>query len=196
MPNVLLVDAYDSFTYNLVQAFEVLGARVDVVHCDQIRVGDAWEHPATHWVLSPGPGRPSEAGVFLDLVRAALGHRPLLGVCLGHQALVEACGGSVQRGEPVHGYASPVHHDGRGLFAGLPSPMEMGRYHSLVADPRSLPACLEVSARTEDGAIMGVRHREVCAMGVQFHPESILSPEGPSLLKAFLNMDTPGEPPG
>jgi anthranilate synthase/aminodeoxychorismate synthase-like glutamine amidotransferase len=188
MPSVLLVDAYDSFTYNLVQAFEVLGAAVDVQHCDQLTVQDALAHPATHWVLSPGPGRPREAGVFFDLAREAIGVRPLLGVCLGHQALVEACGGSLTRKEPVHGHASRVHHDGRGLFADQPQPLEMARYHSLVADPAHLPDVLEVSARTEDGTIMAVRHREAHAMGLQFHPESILSPRGPRLLEAFLKL--------
>ena len=120
MPSVLLVDAYDSFTYNLVQAFEVLGSDVQVVYCDRVGVEDVLAHPATHLVLSPGPGRPSEAGVFVEVARAAIGVRPMLGVCLGHQALVEACGGALMRRDPVHGHASRVLHDGRGLFRGQP----------------------------------------------------------------------------
>ena len=190
MPRVLLVDAYDSFTYNLVQAFEVLGAEVVVRACDALTVDEALADPATHLVLSPGPGRPGKAGIFVPLAQAALGVRPLLGICLGHQALVEACGGRLMRRDPVHGHASDVHHDGNGLFGGLETPLPMGRYHSLVADPSTLPFTLEVSARTKDGSIMAVRHRDVCAMGVQFHPESILSPQGPMLLAAFLKMQS------
>ncbi len=186
---LLLIDNYDSFTYNLVQAFLMLGAQVEVFRNDAIDVAQALALHPTHVVVSPGPGTPQDAGVSMDMVRAFAGKVPVLGVCLGHQSLVEVFGGRVVRaGRLMHGKVSPVQHDGRGVFAGLSSPMQAGRYHSLIAEPGTLPAVLEVSARTAEGEIMGVRHRELMVEGVQFHPESVLTPEGPALLNNFLKM--------
>ena len=188
-PRLLLIDNYDSFTYNLVQAFLMLGAQVEVFRNDAIDVAQALALHPTHVVVSPGPGTPQDAGVSMDMVRAFAGKVPVLGVCLGHQSLVEVFGGRVVRaGRLMHGKVSPVQHDGRGVFAGLSSPMQAGRYHSLIAEPGTLPAVLEVSARTAEGEIMGVRHRELMVEGVQFHPESVLTPEGPALLNNFLKM--------
>jgi len=186
-PRLLLVDNYDSFTYNLVQAFLVLGADVRVHRNDAITVAEARALAPSHLCISPGPGQPRDAGVSMDMIRAFAGQVPVLGVCLGHQSIVEVFGGEVVRaGRLMHGKVSPVHHDGRGVFAGLPDPLEAGRYHSLIACPGSLPATLEVSARTAEGEIMGVRHRTLSVEGVQFHPESVLTPEGPALLGNFL----------
>jgi len=188
---LLLIDNYDSFTYNLVQAFLMLGAEVEVFRNDAITTAQALARAPTHVVISPGPGTPREAGVSMDMIRAFAGRVPVLGVCLGHQSLVEVFGGRVVRaGRLMHGKISPVQHDGRGVFAQLDSPMQAGRYHSLIAEPESLPAVLEVSARTAEGEIMGVRHRELAVEGVQFHPESVLTPEGPKLMSNFLNMKT------
>jgi anthranilate synthase/aminodeoxychorismate synthase-like glutamine amidotransferase len=186
-PRLLLVDNYDSFTYNLVQAFLVLGADVLVHRNDALTVEAARRLEPTHLCISPGPGTPRDAGVSMDMIRAFAGRVPVLGVCLGHQSIVEAYGGEVVRaGRLMHGKVSPVHHDGRGVFAGLSEPFEAGRYHSLIARPESLPGVLEVTARTAEGEIMGVRHRELAVEGVQFHPESVLTPEGPRLLGNFL----------
>jgi anthranilate synthase/aminodeoxychorismate synthase-like glutamine amidotransferase len=186
-PRLLLVDNYDSFTYNLVQAFLVLGADVLVHRNDTITVAEAHRIAPTHLCISPGPGTPRDAGVSMDMIRAFAGHVPVLGVCLGHQSIVEVFGGEVVRAARLmHGKVSPVHHDGRGVLEGMPDPFEAGRYHSLIARPESLPAALEVSARTPEGEIMGVRHRELMVEGVQFHPESVLTPEGPVLLGNFL----------
>ncbi|MDE2304347.1 MAG: aminodeoxychorismate/anthranilate synthase component II [Gammaproteobacteria bacterium] len=188
-PKLLLIDNYDSFTYNLVQAFLVLGAEVDVRRNDAIGVEEALAMDHTHLVISPGPGTPRDAGVSLAMIRAFAGRKPVFGVCLGHQALVEAFGGRVVRaGRLMHGKVSPVDHDARGLFAGLGQGFAAGRYHSLIAEPQSLPDCLEVSARTAEGEIMGVRHRSLPLEGVQFHPESVLTPEGPALMANFLKM--------
>ena len=188
-PKLLLIDNYDSFTYNLVQAFLVLGADVQVLRNDQITTQQALALEPTHLCISPGPGTPRDAGVSMAMIEAFAGRIPVLGVCLGHQALVEVFGGKVVRaGRLMHGKTSPVHHDGRGVFAGLPEPFEAGRYHSLIAEPASLPNVLELSARTPEGEIMGVRHREWFVEGVQFHPESILTPDGPKLLGNFLEM--------
>jgi anthranilate synthase/aminodeoxychorismate synthase-like glutamine amidotransferase len=184
---LLLIDNYDSFTYNLVQAFLVLGAEVAVHRNDQITLEQARELAPTHLCISPGPGTPRDAGICMAMISAFAGTRPVLGVCLGHQSIVEAFGGRVVRaGRLMHGKTSPVLHDGRTLFAGLPQPCEVGRYHSLIAVPEHLPAELSVSARTPEGEIMGVRHRTLTVEGVQFHPESILTPEGPRLLANFL----------
>jgi anthranilate synthase/aminodeoxychorismate synthase-like glutamine amidotransferase len=186
-PRLLLVDNYDSFTYNLVQAFLVLGADVQVHRNDAITVEEAKRLAPTHLCISPGPGMPRDAGVSTDMIRAFAGEIPVLGVCLGHQSIVEVFGGEVVRaGRLMHGKVSPVQHDGRGVFAGLSQPFDAGRYHSLIARPESLPAVLEVSARTAEDEIMGVRHRELIVEGVQFHPESVLTPEGPMLLGNFL----------
>jgi anthranilate synthase/aminodeoxychorismate synthase-like glutamine amidotransferase len=186
-PRLLLIDNYDSFTYNLVQAFLVLGAEVIVRRNDALTVDAARGIAPSHLCISPGPGTPAEAGVSQDMIRAFAGSIPVLGVCLGHQALVEVYGGAVVRADRLmHGKASDVRHDGRGLFAGLPNPFRAGRYHSLIARQAALPDALEVTAWTEEGEVMGVRHRGLAIEGVQFHPESILTPEGPRLLEAFL----------
>ena len=189
--NLLLVDNYDSFTYNLVQAFLVLGAQVQVHRNDEIAVDAALALAPTHLCISPGPGTPYDAGVSMEMIRAFAGRIPVLGVCLGHQSLVEVFGGKVVRaGRLMHGKTSLIDHDGRGLFAGLPQPCEVGRYHSLIAAPESIPPELEVCARTREGEIMAVRHRTLTVEGVQFHPESILTPDGPRLLGNFLAFTT------
>jgi anthranilate synthase/aminodeoxychorismate synthase-like glutamine amidotransferase len=183
--NVLVVDNYDSFTYNLVQYLGELGADVDVVRNDRATVADLLDRKPDRLVISPGPCTPADAGISIEASRAfPEAGVPTLGVCLGHQALVEAFGGSVIRGEPVHGKDAAVEHDGSGIFAGLPSPFRAGRYHSLLADP-DLPDVFTVTATSGD-VVMGVRHRELPAAGVQFHPESILTPEGKDLLHNFL----------
>ena len=182
---VLMLDNYDSFTYNLVHLFEELGAEVRVFRNDALTVEEAEALEPTHLVISPGPGRPGDAGISVELIRR-LGRRvPTLGVCLGHQAIVEAFGGEVGAAKALlHGKASEVEHDGKGVFAGLPQGLAAGRYHSLAAT--AIPDELEVSARTPDGEVMGVRHRELRIEGVQFHPESVLTPLGPQLGKNFL----------
>jgi anthranilate synthase/aminodeoxychorismate synthase-like glutamine amidotransferase len=182
-----LIDNYDSFTYNLVQAFMVLGAEVLVHRNDAITVDAAQALEPTHLCISPGPGTPREAGVSMSMIEAFAGRVPVLGVCLGHQAIVEVFGGEVVRaGRLMHGKVSLVEHDGRGVLAGVPQPFEAGRYHSLIARSDTLPASLEVSARTREGEIMGARHRTLMVEGVQFHPESILTPDGPAMLGNFL----------
>jgi len=186
-PRLLLIDNYDSFTYNLVQAFLVLGAEVTVYRNDALTPEEARALAPTHLCISPGPGTPYDAGVSMDMIRAFMGSIPVLGVCLGHQSIVEVFGGKVVRaGRLMHGKTSLVRHDGSALFTGLPQPCEVGRYHSLIAAPESLPASLTVSARTDEGEIMAVRHRTLAVEGVQFHPESILTPDGPRLLQNFL----------
>ena len=192
-PRLLLIDNYDSFTYNLVQAFLVLGADVQVFRNDAITPDAARELSPSHLCISPGPGTPYDAGVSMDMIRAFAGRIPVFGVCLGHQSIVEVFGGKVVRaGRLMHGKTSTVEHDGRWLFAGLPQSCEVGRYHSLIAAPDSLPPELEVTARTPEGEIMGVRHRTLMVEGVQFHPESILTPDGPRLMQNFLEF-TAGE---
>ncbi len=186
-PKVLLIDNYDSFTYNLVQAFLMLGADVEVFRNDRITVEDALALGASHLVISPGPGTPQDAGISMRMIAALAGRMPIFGVCLGHQSLVEVFGGRVVRaGRLMHGKVSPVAHDGKGVYAGLPQGFQAGRYHSLIAEPSSLPAVLEITARTAEGEIMGVRHRTLAVEGVQFHPESILTPDGPALMGNFL----------
>jgi anthranilate synthase/aminodeoxychorismate synthase-like glutamine amidotransferase len=189
-PRLLLIDNYDSFTYNLVQAFMVLGAEVEVHRNDALTVAAAQALAPTHLCISPGPGTPHEAGTSIEMIRAFAGRIPVFGVCLGHQSIVEACGGRVVRaGRLMHGKVSTLEHDGRGLYTGLPQPLPVGRYHSLIAEAASLPAELEVTSRTTDqGEIMGVRHREFMVEGVQFHPESVLTPDGSQLLANFLRM--------
>jgi anthranilate synthase/aminodeoxychorismate synthase-like glutamine amidotransferase len=189
---LLLIDNYDSFTYNLVQAFMVLGAEVLVHRNDQISVEEASALKPTHLCISPGPGTPYDAGVSMQMIAAFAGRVPVLGVCLGHQSLVEVFGGKVVRAARLmHGKTSHVHHDGRGILAGLPDPFEAGRYHSLIAQPQSLPDVLEVAARTDEGEIMAVRHRDLAVEGVQFHPESVLTPQGPLLMENFLRQRSP-----
>jgi para-aminobenzoate synthetase component 2 len=184
---LLLIDNYDSFTYNLVQSFLVCGAEVDVRRNDEITVEAALALQPTHLCISPGPGTPRDAGVSIAMIRAFAGRVPVLGVCLGHQSIVEAFGGKVVRaGRLMHGKTSVIEHDGRELYAGLPPRCEVGRYHSLIAQPGSLPPELQVTSRTPEGEIMGVRHRDLVVEGVQFHPESVLTPQGPTLMANFL----------
>ena len=189
---LLLIDNYDSFTWNLYQYLSELGAAVEVVRNDEASVEDCLAMGADRIVVSPGPCTPAEAGISVELIPAAAGATPLLGVCLGHQAIGEAFGGRVgPAGEIMHGKVSTVTHDGRGVFAGLPQPFEAIRYHSLAIAPDSLPAELEVSARAESGVIMGVRHRSLPIEGVQFHPESIMTAPGHDLLRNFLALEPP-----
>jgi len=189
---LLLIDNYDSFTYNLVQAFMVLGAEVLVRRNDEITVEQAFGLEPTHLCISPGPGTPQGAGVSMRMIEAFAGRVPVFGVCLGHQSLVEVFGGKVVRaGRLMHGKTSLVHHDGRGVFTGMPNPFQAGRYHSLIAQRDTIPPSLEVTAWTPEGEIMGVRHRELMVEGVQFHPESILTPDGPALMGNFLRTSTP-----
>jgi anthranilate synthase/aminodeoxychorismate synthase-like glutamine amidotransferase len=182
---ILLVDNYDSFTYNLAHLFGELGAEVTVRRNDAIDADEAERLAPSHLVISPGPGRPADAGASVEIVRRLAARTPTLGVCLGHQAVVEAFGGEVGLATRlVHGKPSPIEHDGRGLFRGLPEGFEAGRYHSLAAT--AVPDCLEVSATCTDGEVMAVRHRELPVDGVQFHPESVLTPDGPALARNFL----------
>lgn len=185
---VIVIDNYDSFTYNLVQYLESLGATCEVYLNDRVRVDDVLAADPDGILLSPGPGSPDDAGITLELVARAHATIPILGVCLGHQSIGQAFGGAVVRAPRLmHGKTSPIEHDGRGIFQHLPAPFEATRYHSLILDPRTLPACLEVSARTAEGEIMGVRHRELPVDGIQFHPESILTEGGMQLMENWLN---------
>ena len=186
---ILLIDNYDSFTYNLVQAFAAQGAEVLVYRNDAIDADRALELEPTHLVISPGPGRPEDAGVSLTMINVFSEKVPMLGVCLGHQCLVSHFGGDIVRAERLmHGKTSMVKHDEKTVFRGLAQPFEAGRYHSLCADHTSLPDDLELTARTDRGEIMGVRHRELPLEGVQFHPESVLTPEGDKLMNNFIRM--------
>ena len=186
-PRLLLIDNYDSFTYNLVQAFLVLGAEVSVYRNDALTPQEAQALAPTHLCISPGPGTPYDAGVSMDMIRAFAARIPVLGVCLGHQAIVEVFGGRVVRADRLmHGKTSRITHDGRTLYVGLPAECEIGRYHSLIAENSKMPEVLEISARTSEDEVMGARHRTLMVEGVQFHPESILSPDGPQLLGNFL----------
>jgi anthranilate synthase/aminodeoxychorismate synthase-like glutamine amidotransferase len=191
--NVLLIDNYDSFTYNLFQYLGELDATTEVVRNDAITVEDIDAKAPDHIIISPGPGNPDEAGISKDVIRRFAGTIPILGVCLGHQCIGEVFGGTVEgAGEILHGKVSTIEHDGKGVFAGVTSPIQATRYHSLAIRPDSVPDVLEVSARSEGGAgpdiIMGVRHRELAVEGVQFHPESILTPAGHDILRNFLAM--------
>ena len=187
MSFVLLVDNYDSFTYNLYQYLGELGTETRVIRHDEMSAEAALALKPSAVVISPGPGNPDQAGISLELIRQAAGRVPLLGVCLGHQALGQAFGGRVVRAPKLmHGKVSSIHHDGRTVFAGLPQPFTATRYHSLVVDRPSVPDSLEVSAWTDDGLVMGLRHREFPLEGVQFHPESILTTAGKQLLRNFL----------
>jgi anthranilate synthase/aminodeoxychorismate synthase-like glutamine amidotransferase len=190
MAKILLIDNYDSFTYNIVQYLAELGAEVDVFRNDAITPEAIAARQPDGIVISPGPGNPDEAGVSLEVIRRFAGTIPLLGVCLGEQSLGQVYGGQVVRAPYLmHGRTSAIHHDGKGVFAGLPNPFTATRYHSLVVDRASLPACLEVSAWTEDGLVMGLRHKDLPTVeGVQFHPESILTEAGKPLLANFLAM--------
>ena len=183
---VAVIDNYDSFTYNLVQYLAELGAEPQVFRNDAVGVDELTGHDAL--VVSPGPGRPEDAGVSVAAMRELSGRLPILGVCLGHQAMGDAFGAAVVRHEPVHGKTSRVHHDGGAPFDGLPNPFEATRYHSLVVDAGSVPPMLEVCAWTDDGVVMGLRHRDHLTFGVQFHPESVLTAEGKRLLSNFLSL--------
>ena len=186
---ILVIDNYDSFTYNLVQYLGELGEDVAVRRNDEVSMTDIERNLPSRILISPGPGRPDDAGISLALIGHFGGRIPILGVCLGHQAIGQVFGGHVIRASTVvHGKSSEIFHDGKSIFQGLYSPLKAGRYHSLVVERESLPPCLEVSAETSDGVIMGLRHREKQIEGVQFHPESILTPEGEKLLANFLNL--------
>ena len=187
---VLLIDNYDSFTYNLVQYLGELGAQVQVRRNDEVTVREVEnEIRPDRVVVSPGPGTPDEAGITLELIASLAGHVPLLGVCLGHQAIGQAYGGRIVRGpEPMHGKLSRIRHTGKGVFLGLNNDFEATRYHSLTIAPESMPSALEVTARTDDGIVMGVMHKSQPVHGVQFHPESIASENGHALLQNFLNL--------
>ena len=194
---LLMIDNYDSFTFNLVQYFGELGEEVRVIRNDALDLAGVRALDPSAIVISPGPGTPDDAGISLEVLAALSGVMPIFGVCLGHQAIGEAFGGKVVRARSImHGKTSPIHHDGRGVFAGLPNPFEATRYHSLVVEQASLPKCLEVSAWTEnaDGSrdeIMGLRHRSLAVEGVQFHPESILTQHGHAMLRNFLDHGLP-----
>jgi len=188
-PRLLLIDNYDSFTYNLVQAFLVLGADVDVHRNDEITVDEAMVLQPTHLCISPGPGRPEDAGVSLTMIAAFEKMVPILGVCLGHQCLVQHFGGRIISADRLmHGKTSMVTHDDAGVYRGLSNPFQAGRYHSLTAEDNSLPDVLTVTARTDHDEIMGVRHKNLFLEGVQFHPESVLTPEGDRLMDNFLKL--------
>ena len=184
---LLLFDNYDSFTYNIYQLLASLGAEVEVVRNDAAAPEDVLAAGYEAVILSPGPGLPKDAGNLEALIEAAKGKVPLLGICLGHQAIGEVFGGRIVRAkEIVHGKPSPIRHDGQSLYAGLPEKAAVGRYHSLIIERESLPDCLAVTAELEDGTIMGVRHKEYAIEGIQFHPESILTPDGEKIMRNFL----------
>lgn len=192
MSKLLLIDNYDSFTFNLAQAFLALGADVRVHRNDCIDVEQATELHPTHLCISPGPGRPEDAGVSMDMIRAFAGLIPVLGVCLGHQSIAAVYGGVVGPAkELMHGKDSPIHHRGDGLYSGLSNPFSAGRYHSLAVPASGVPSNFEVDASTEDGEVMGFRHQTLPIVGIQFHPESILTPEGDRLLQNFLGIEVP-----
>ena len=186
---LLMIDNYDSFTYNIVQYFGELGAKVQVFRNDQITLEEIERLAPQQLVVSPGPCSPEEAGISVAAIRHFAGKLPILGVCLGHQSIGAAFGGTIVRSATLmHGKTSPIHHDGRELFAGLPNPFQATRYHSLVVERASFPTCLEITAWVEEGEIMGLRHRELPIWGVQFHPESILTEGGMDILRNFLEM--------
>ena len=186
---LLMIDNYDSFTYNLVQYLGELGEEVQVVRNDAVSVDEVVARRPQRIVISPGPCSPAEAGISVPLIQRLAGRIPILGVCLGHQSIGAALGGSIVRADRImHGKTSPIRHDGRTVFTGLSNPFEATRYHSLLIERASLPECLEISAWTDEGEIMGVRHRQHLLEGVQFHPESILTVEGKRLLKNFLDV--------
>lgn len=185
--DVLILDNYDSFTYNLAQYLEEIGAAVTVYRNDMIDVDGIRSLSPSHLVISPGPGRPEDSGISRDAIEALKGEVPILGVCLGHQLIAEMMGGSVVRGPaPVHGKTSLVEHDGRTIFEGIRNPFEATRYHSLVVDRGAFPGCMEITCTSDDGIIMGARHRDYAIEGVQFHPESILTEPGHAILENFL----------
>ncbi len=186
---ILVIDNYDSFTYNLVQYFGELGAEIVVRRNDEVTVEDIETMNPERIVVSPGPCTPNEAGVSCEVIQTFGGKKPVLGVCLGHQSIGQVYGGDVVRADRLmHGKTSPIHHTGENVFTGLPSPFEATRYHSLLVKRETLPDCLRITAWTEEGEIMGLAHRELPVYGVQFHPESILTSEGKNLLRNFLTL--------
>ena len=190
---LLMIDNYDSFTYNLVQYFGELGERVTVYRNDQLTLNDVDALAPSHVVISPGPCTPNEAGISVDLVREYGARIPILGVCLGHQSIAQACGGSIGRAPTLmHGKTSMISHEGESLFGEIPTPFQATRYHSLVVEESSLPDCFEITARADDGEIMGIAHRAHPVVGVQFHPESILTQYGHKMLHNFLQSESAG----
>lgn len=188
----LLIDNYDSFTFNIVQALGELGAEIKVVRNDQISVVEALAMNPESVIISPGPGTPDDAGISVELIQAFAGRGPILGVCLGHQSIVQAYGGTIVRADRLmHGKTSKVYHDGGTIYSSMSNPFQATRYHSLIALESDMPAELKISSYTSGGEIMGVRHRELPIEGLQFHPESILTPEGVTLLQNFLQLVTP-----
>jgi anthranilate synthase/aminodeoxychorismate synthase-like glutamine amidotransferase len=186
--SLLVIDNYDSFTYNLVQYFGELGQEIDVVRNDEITLDEIAQHRPDHIVVSPGPCTPNEAGISIEVIREYGAKIPILGVCLGHQAIGAALGGNVIRAKTLmHGKTSPIFHRGEGVFAGLPSPLDATRYHSLIIERETLPDSLTITAETEDGTIMGVKHKSWPLQGVQFHPESVLTSTGKQMLANFIN---------
>jgi para-aminobenzoate synthetase component 2 len=186
---LLMIDNYDSFTYNLVQYLGEMGEEIRVFRNDQVSTGEIEQMHPERIVISPGPCTPKEAGISVELIKMFSGKIPILGVCLGHQSIVEAFGGDIVRaGRLMHGKTSMIHHDEKTIFQHLPNPFEATRYHSLIAKRETLPACLEITAETKEGEIMGIRHKEFPVEGVQFHPESILTKAGKDLLKNFLKL--------
>lgn len=189
---IVIIDNYDSFTYNIVQTLGGLGAKMEIFRNDRIDVAGIAALRPDRLLISPGPCAPAQAGVSIAAIKHFAGRIPVLGVCLGHQSIGEAFGGKVVRaGRLMHGKTSPIFHDGRGVFTGLPSPFEAMRYHSLVVEEASLPDCLEITARTDQDELMGLRHKSLVVEGVQFHPESIMTPAGVQLLKNFIAPDYP-----
>lgn len=185
---IIVIDNYDSFTYNIVQTLGSLGARLKVFRNDQIQVADIAALKPDRLLISPGPCTPAKAGISIEAIRYFSEQIPVLGVCLGHQSIGEAFGGRTIRAERLmHGKTSPVTHDGKGVFTDIPSPFEAMRYHSLIVDEKTLPDCLKITARTDQGELMGIRHQSLPVEGVQFHPESIMTPDGVTLLKNFLD---------
>ncbi len=185
---ILLIDNYDSFTYNIVQTIGAFGMEIRVVRNDEISVADLEKSLPDRLIISPGPCDPAKAGISIEAIRSLAGRVPILGVCLGHQAISEAFGGrTVRAGRVMHGKTSPVYHDERGVFRGLPNPFEAMRYHSLVASLEDLPPVLQITARSDQGELMGLRHKTLMVEGVQFHPESIMTPDGVQLLKNFIS---------
>jgi para-aminobenzoate synthetase component 2 len=185
---ILIIDNYDSFVYNLAQYVGELGAEPLVRRNDCISLDEVKELAPNHIIISPGPGTPLDSGISNDILRSFAGRIPILGVCLGHQCMGYVYGGEVIRHTPTHGKASTIYHDGKTIFSGIPSPIEAGRYHSLIVKAETMPSCLEVSAWTTDGVVMGVRHRDYVVEGVQFHPESVLTPNGLKILDNFLHI--------
>lgn len=188
---ILIIDNYDSFVYNLAQYVGELGWEPLVYRNDQISLKEMEDLAPTHIIISPGPGTPLDAGISNDVVHHFAGKIPLLGVCLGHQCIGYVYGGVVSRHTPTHGKTSLIYHDGKTILSGLPNPLEGGRYHSLIVKPETIPPCLEISAQTEVGEVMGLRHRDYVVEGVQFHPESIMTTTGHDLLKNFLSLSSP-----